>query len=609
MQALILAAGMGSRLRPLTDEVPKCMVKVNGVSFLENALNVLSKFGVSEVIIVVGYKKEVILDAIGEEYAGMKIIYVDNEIYDKTNNIYSLWLARKHVTDNVLLLESDIYFDEELIEEALKEKNKNVVLVNTYHSYMDGTVLDINDDLSIKRLIPKRDQGENFDFSDKYKTVNIYHFTLDFFRNYFTPNLDAYIKTQSHSQYYELILGVLVYLGHPKLYACIIDNVNWYEIDDMNDLEKAEYLFSSPDEKCAIATSLHGGYWRYDFIDFCYLYNLYFPSARIYRELSYALPELINNYPSGLTRIRKLMSRWFHIPYQDIVVDNGASALIRIINRLLVTKMTIPVPGFNEYENTLDREQINYFCLAEDDFELDVERFIRSVKDSGSNAALIVNPNNPTSLYSSKEKVFHILEELRDLDLVIIDESFIHFVEKEQDPSVQGRYGDFDNLIIIKSLSKEYGIPGMRLGYALSSNRSYIDRISREVPIWNINSMAEYFLEIFIKYQKEFDASCRQIIVDRAGFINELSSIPWLKLYDPSANYIFAKIQGAFTSSELRDELFRRHNLLIKDCSNKEGLEEGRYVRIAVRTPDENRVLVEAMKALEVDPGYTAEKV
>jgi histidinol-phosphate/aromatic aminotransferase/cobyric acid decarboxylase-like protein len=382
------------------------------------------------------------------------------------------------------------------------------------------------------------------------------------------------------------------------MYVRIVDNVKWYEIDDQNDLDKTEYLFSTAAQKMEKIDSIYGGYWRYDFIDFNYLYNLYFPTDRVYNELKNALPRLVANYPSGSMQLRKLLSRWFDVPCEHFAIGNGASELIRLINRLFVKKMTIPVPGFNEYENTLRSEQINYFFLAENDFRLDPDQFVRSVKDSASNSALIINPNNPTSIYEKKDQMLYVLKELKDLDIIIVDESFSNFVDLEDNPSLQDNYRDYNNLLLVKSLSKEYGIPGLRLGYVLSSSQKRVEKLCNELPIWNINSFAEYFLEIFIKYQDEFIASCEKIIADRRYLLEELSTIPYLKSYPAQANYIFAKITDDRESSDLKNEIFRRSKVLIKDCSNKPGLEEKKYIRVAVRKKEDNRIFINALREL-----------
>lgn len=598
MQALILAAGMGKRLRPMTDNIPKCMIPVNGVPILINTLDILSQFPVQEVIIVVGHKREVVMDRVGDRYKGMTITYVVNEVYDKTNNIYSLWLAKDLIRDNVLLFEGDIFFEKALVELALKDENRNSVLVNSYKSYMDGTVLEVNGDLSVRRLIPRREQGEDFDFTDKYKTVNIYNFTRGFFQNMLVPHLDAYLKTQSVNEYYELVLGVIIYIGKPKLYAAIADDIKWYEIDDANDLQKANYIFASPAQRIQTIDASHGGYWRYDFTDFCYLYNLYFPTPRVFNELNYALPKLVSNYPSGLAFMKGLLSRWVNVPPEHLVVGNGASEIIKVMNRRMVRKMTIPVPSFNEYENTLAPEAVHFYSLAETDFAVDPGRLVDEVRRSGSNAVLLINPNNPTSMYLPKAVVTGVLEKLRDLDLIILDESFIDFVDAEPAASLQDVYTRYPNLVILKSISKVYGVPGLRLGYVLTGNAALAEGLSRELPIWNINSVAEYFLEIFIKYQSDFAESCRRVMADRKDFLEELKSVPYLEFYPPQANYVFARITDGRSSADLKNELFSRHDLLIKDCGNKSGLPEKKYVRISIRKKEDNDRLIRALGEL-----------
>lgn len=595
MQAIILAAGMGKRLRPLTDNIPKCMVPVNDTPILINTLDILSQFPVEEVIIVVGHKRDVIMERVGSRYKGMTITYVVNDVYDKTNNIYSLWLAKDLVRDNVLLFEGDIFFEKALIDLVLKDENCNSVLVNSYHSYMDGTVIEIAEDQSVRRLIPRKEQGLDFDFTHKYKTVNIYNFTRDFFLNILVPHLDTYLKTQSVNEYYELVLGVIIYIGNPKLYAAIADGVKWYEIDDANDLQKANYIFSSPEQKLRTIDTSHGGYWRYDFTDFCYLYNLYFPTPRLFSELDYALPKLVSNYPSGLAFMKRLLSRWINVPPEHLVVGNGASEIIKVMNRLLVKKMTIPVPSFNEYENTLPSEGVHFYNLAETGFAIDPGRLVSEVRKSGSNAVLLINPNNPTSMYLTKETVTGILDKLRDLDLVILDESFVDFVDAEPGGSLQDVYPQYPNLVILKSISKVYGVPGLRLGYILTANAGVAERVSRELPIWNINSLAEYFLEIFLKYQSDFESSCRKVMADREEFLRGLKTVPYLASYPAQANYVFARITDGRSSAELKNQLFDRYGLLIKDCGNKSGLPEKKYVRVSIRKKDDNDRLIKAL--------------
>ncbi len=243
--AIILAAGVGSRLRPITDIIPKCLVPVNGKPIIINALETLKKNKVKEVVIVVGHMKDVIIDEIGYGFEGMKISYISNDIYDKTNNIYSLWLAVNFLNRDVILMECDIFCDEHLLDDIFDLKNVDGcnVMVSEHKSFMDGCVVEIDDDKLIKRFIPKGKQRGNFSFENKYKTVNIYYLSEIFLSKYFVPTLDWYIKVEGVNSFYERVLEILVYFDQDRIYASVVDGNKWFEIDDHDDLAKAERMF------------------------------------------------------------------------------------------------------------------------------------------------------------------------------------------------------------------------------------------------------------------------------------------------------------------------------------------------------------------------------
>jgi histidinol-phosphate/aromatic aminotransferase/cobyric acid decarboxylase-like protein/GTP:adenosylcobinamide-phosphate guanylyltransferase len=608
VQAVILAAGRGLRLMPITDEIPKSLVEVNDTPFIINELEALSEHKeIEEVIVVVGYKKELIKERVGDKYNGMKITYIENDEWNKTNNIYSFWMARRYIKEDFILLEADLFFEHRLLNSLFENRGKNIVLLSKYKPYMSGTVIEINEkSKAIKRLIPASDQDINFDHSDKYKTINAYSFTYNFFKTHLEPNLNLYAKTHKQS-YWELILGVLVYLNTPNIYPHVVDDsIKWYEIDDENDLEEANYMFADEKEKIKQISNLYGGYWRYDFLDFCFLFNLYFPPEHFYSKLSNELPQLIGNYSSIQSKISRLLSRWYYddgFNENNIIVGNGASEFIRILNRHLIKKITIPVPTFNEYED-MNKKRINYYVLNErEGFSLDADEFIKSVNDSDSNFAVVINPNNPTSALTERQEIVKILKNLKHLDGIIVDESFIDFTGDREGYSVQPLVNKYSNLIVLRSLSKEFGVPGLRIGYLVSSNKNIKKKIKKHLPIWNINSVAERFIELFPKYAEEYRQSIGRIIAERDSFYKKLKDIKMLKVFRPYANFIFCKILNDDINSEvLCRRLFTDYNIFIKDCSNKTSLND-KFIRIAVRTKQDNNTLIEALREIEKELG------
>lgn len=244
MQALILAAGCGNRLRPLTDRVPKALVEVCGKPLLIHALDCLSERNISEVIIVVGDKKNVLVERIGFLYKGMKIIYVDNPRFQETNNVYSFWLARPYIREDLIMLECDLYYRRSLIDLVLSGKGAANILVSPFNaSVMDGTVVSADANDRVLALTIKRDQNKGFDYSNQLKTVNIYYFGKEFICNRYFPLVELYISTQQVNSYYELVLGSLIYWGNDDIRVIRVTGDNWCEIDTIEDLGMANKKF------------------------------------------------------------------------------------------------------------------------------------------------------------------------------------------------------------------------------------------------------------------------------------------------------------------------------------------------------------------------------
>jgi choline kinase len=241
MQAIILAAGQGSRLRPLTDYRPKCLVKVQGKPILEYQLEALCAAGVRECLIVVGHLAAQVRNTIGLRYRSLSITYVENEIYDRTNNIYSLWLARTKIMDDVLLIEGDLMFEPELLTDVLNAPCENAAVVDRFQSFMNGTVIFARGHV-IDAMVLKSDQSQGFDYRAALKTVNIYKFLHETISDNLMPALGAYIAQGATGDYYEMAIADAIANQTIRMDVVHTGLRAWAEIDTVEDLAEAEQM-------------------------------------------------------------------------------------------------------------------------------------------------------------------------------------------------------------------------------------------------------------------------------------------------------------------------------------------------------------------------------
>ncbi len=349
-------------------------------------------------------------------------------------------------------------------------------------------------------------------------------------------------------------------------------------------------------------SSLYGGYWNYEIHDFCYMTNHYFPPEGLLEDMRGRLVELVKAYPSTNWYLSSLLAEPLGLSHRDLVVGNGGSELISAITQRFVENLAVPVPSFDEFINRarIQGKVVSPFPMTAR-FKLDIDGFIQHVRSTGANSALLIRPNNPSGDYVSKAEVTHFLNSMRTLDLILVDESFIEFVDAEDSPSVLDLMFEYPNLMILKSLSKNYGIPGLRLGYAASGNANRIASLREDLPIWNINSLAQFFLEEVGAYHEEFMDSCRRVRAATRRLYKGLEEVPYLYPYPTQGNFVLCWILYGFTAQELTDALFERSRTLVNSCSAKNGLDD-RFVRIACRTEEENDWLVEILKELALVP-------
>ncbi|MGE5604904.1 MAG: aminotransferase class I/II-fold pyridoxal phosphate-dependent enzyme [Bacteroidota bacterium] len=601
MQGLILAAGMGKRLGKHTQEQTKCMIKVNGKTLIERMLDALLSIKITNVIMVVGYYGEKLQNFLGSDYKGIKITYVINENYDTTNNIYSLWLASQYlVSDDTLILESDLIFEERILKNIIDNPNKNLAVVAKYEPWMDGTVTLVDENDKILNFISKKyfdwSQTENY-----FKTVNIYKFSKEFSTNCYMPFLDAYVKTMGKNEYYEQVLKVLTYLENIDLKAHKLTHEKWYEIDDVQDLDIAEVLFADQQNELEYFQKRFGGYWRFQKLkDFCYLVNPYFPNERFLNELKASFEMLISQYPSGLNVQNLLAAKMFGCDPSEILVGNGASELIKGLVQNLSGTIGIIFPTFNEYPERIGLNRIKKFIPQNKDFTYtinEIKEFSQDIK-----ALVLINPDNPSGNLIPKNDVLELLGYLQTKGIVLVlDESFIDFAGKDNSYTLinSDLMQQYQNLVVIKSISKSYGVPGLRLGVLASGDSGLIANVRRELSIWNINSLGEYFLQIFGKYKNDYEKACHLIALERNRFFTALNTISFLRVIPSYANYFLCEVSSKITSTELAKILLSKYHILIKDCNGKVGFADGNYIRIAVRDFDDNNYLVQCLTELD----------
>ncbi len=606
MQALMLAAGMGKRLGRYTKNATKCMVPVNGKTLIEYAIESLVQNNIKKMIIVVGYKSDVLFDFIHSKFNesnlnGMEIEFIENKVFDKTNNIYSLYMAaNKLCEDDTILLESDLIFKPEIISKLLNSKDPNLAVVSHFESWMDGTCTLLDENNNITGILDKA-HFNWFETENYYKTVNIYKFSKDFSKNYYVPFLEAYQKAFGKNEYYEQVLKVLSFLSSSTLKGLPVSGDDWYEIDDPADLAIAENRFATGKEKLTLLQHRFGGYWRFPQLkDYCYLVNPYFPPQKMIDELQASFKTLLTQYPSGAAQQSLLAGKIYNVLPENIVVGNGAAELISSLGEKLTGKVGVPYPTFNEYPERFKNAEIIPINTKED-FSYSADDIIDSAKKNNLNTVLLINPDNPSGNFIKKSDLERMLTELEKTNTtVFFDESFIDFADKEIRYSMlnQDILEAHKNLIVVKSISKSYGVPGLRLGVLACADTEYIKIIKKKNAIWNINSFGEYYLQIYEKYSKTYSAACDSIANERARFIKELSTIKNLKVFPSQANFILCKLSGENYSDKLAVELLEKCNIYIKDLTGKKCFDEPRYIRLAIRDENDNNVLINALKDL-----------
>lgn len=594
---------MGRRLGEYTKDNTKCMVPVNGVPLIDRLLGQLSRLKLDRVVIVVGYEGGKLVKHIGELYTDLNIEFVENPVYSRTNNIYSLWLAKDYLQqDDTILVESDLIFDDILLNMLIDNPFPNLALVSKYETWMDGTMVRIDSDCNIVNFVPK----DAFDYSNAgkyYKTVNIYKFSKEFSTRKYVPFLEAYTKAVGNNEYYENVLRIISFLNSSDLKALPVTNAKWYEIDDKQDLDIAEALFAEEKDIIRKYYGRFGGFWRFPkMLDFCYLVNPYFGESRIVEEMKANFGTLVSEYPSGLKVNTLLASKCWGVKEDYIVPGNGAAELIKELMGILPGTLGIVRPTFEEYPNRRSTEDLVTFIPDRPDYRYTAGDLKDFFGRNHADNILVINPDNPSGNFIPANDLLSLAEWCGERGTrLIVDESFVDFSDGYvHNTLLHDRIlEEYPHLVVLKSISKSYGVPGIRLGILCSADMELMASIRKSLSIWNINSFAEFFMQIFTKYEKDYHRACTRFAEERDRFGRELSGIPFLHVIPSQANYFLCRILPPYTAGGLVLTMLKRFDILTRDCSTKAGLDGGQYMRIAVRSRDDNDRLLAAFRQLE----------
>ena len=562
MQAVILAAGMGSRLKQLTKHATKCMVEVNGVSMISRMLHQLESRYLSKIVIVVGYEADKLKAYIESLEIQTPVIFIQNDIYDTTNNIYSLYLAKEYmVEEDTILLESDLIFEDHALSRLIDDPYPSLMLVAKFQSWMDGTVVTLDKENHITAMYDKK----HFRFEDVdayYKTVNLYKFSQKFMREQYMPFLEAYCEAQGYNEYYEQVLRLVTQLEGNELKAACLEDEKWYETDDIQDLHIAETIFAEDADKSERMQKAEGGYWRYPTLqDFSNLSNPYFPPQKLLSEMKANMDKLICSKPSGQRMNGLLAAKYYGVSVDNICMADGIEELTDL---------------YREYAKKEGKEEPDLY---------------------------IQNPDALTGEYMPQKDILQLAMQCKaKKSRLILDETFVDFAEEGETFLTEELLEEYPEVVVLKSISQSYGIPGMPISVLASGDKKLLQDMKQRLNNWKAHAMNEFFLQIFEKYNKDYKSALQRFRTSRNLLWEELNAIKGITALPSQANFIICKVEkDAFgmDSSELCERLLCKREILIKDLSIQKEWQGKSYVRVGVCTEEENDKLVKAMRYVE----------
>lgn len=599
MQAIILADVQVNNINELKNNNLKCMTEINGVTLIERMLKQLDSYNLDRIVIVDGYLNNLLEQFISTLSLNTPIQYIYNDKYLETGNIYSIYLAKYFLCEtDFLIIDSNLMLDDQIITDLIKDNRDTIAVIDQYKSWMTGKTVEMNDKKEIIGF-QRNNEINHLTLKNSFKTVGIYKFSAQYFKKYFLPYLETYLKVAGKKESIEIIIDILNIALNLKVNSYFIKCNRWYAINDIQDIDLASTLFSEDEELVTEKMfGSWGGYWRYPkYLDYFYLVTPYYPTKELVEELKANFEDLLFQYPSGMKVNSLLAAKEFNVKQENIIIGNGAAELIKSIMTTITGRTGFIKPTFEEYPNRLTKEEHVDFYVTSDDFTYNAEDIIHYFKDKEIKNLILVNPENPSGNYINKKSMRKLLEWTKEQDIkLIIDESFVDFVD-EEDPTLikQDILDEFKNLYVIKSISKSYGVPGLRLGILASADSMTIAWMKKDVSIWNINSFAEFYMQIASKYHKDYENALARFREERISFQNALADIDWIRVIPSQSNYIMVELVNGIEAEWLKQKMLIDEKIFIKTLGKK--IKNGKnYLRLAIRDHSDNTRFIEALK-------------
>ena len=535
---------------------------------------------------------EAVTASVQASFPDARIQFILAPDFATTNNVVSMLIGLDNCRASVeagsalLFAECDVLLSDGIMQEVSSFANQNVAVVSPFTAGMDGTVVSL-DASAVTEVIPPRRQSSRFPLDAHFKTVNVYLFDWQSWSSRIPRLLRWQIDEVGTFDYYENAIGMIVYALQNQLHAHIIPEISWHEIDDLNDLRVAkEKVF--PGHDIAEVLGTHGGWWDLPYIDFAYLRNMHFPPDSVFAQIAEALPALLQNYGSSQARVDEKLAWLLNVDEANLVALPGLSTIYPQLTSRLDSKTTwVPHQTFGEYHSRLPNSS-RYADLE----------WRRVLETEVVESLVLVNPNNPTGVLIPIPNIIQAARDFSDTTF-IVDESFISFTKFSSLISLPSLP---ENLLVLRSMSKELGLPGMRLGFAYSANRALIDRIRSSQPVWALNSIAEFAVTLLLKYRKEYRDSIDVFWEDKREMEQLLSGATGVRVVpDVEGSFLLVELDNHVFPLNIVAELGRRR-FLVKDLTKRIGdSDKGATLRLAVRPKRDVKLLLDALDAIRED--------